>query len=88
MTNSITNQSKLETDPILTVAEVAKGLSVSKDSVLLWIGSGELNSIDVGSSLSCKCYRIWKSDLLKFLDNRSVGKPESKSTTVSRLPKG
>ena len=82
------NQSKSETDPILTVQQVAKGVSVSKDSVLRWIASGELNAIDVGSSRGRKCYRIWKSDLLKFLDRRAIGKPATKSTAVSRLPRG
>ena len=75
-------------DSIMTIAEVAKGVSVHKDSVFRWIASGELTAVDVGSGRGRKCYRVWKSDLLRFLEARQTKKVPTKSKAVSRLPKG
>jgi excisionase family DNA binding protein len=50
---------------LLTTEEVAEELKVHVKTVRDWIANGELEAIDLGQG-----YRIWKSDLMKFLNSR------------------
>jgi len=50
-------------DDILTIDEVAQVLKVSKRTVYRWIESGDLKTARLGR----KTYRVFESDLRKFL---------------------
>ena len=52
----------------LTVAEVAKQLRVSAETVRAWIRAGELDAIDVGK------YLIYPADLEEFKERRRTGR--------------
>jgi excisionase family DNA binding protein len=52
-------------DKLLTTEEVAEELKVHVKTVRDWISNGELDAIDLGQG-----YRVWKSDLIKFLNSR------------------
>ena len=54
-------------DRLLTVSEVAATMRVSNMTVYRLIRSGELPALRVG-----KGYRIFESDLERFLEGRSV----------------
>jgi excisionase family DNA binding protein len=56
-------------DPMLTVKEVAQELRVSERRVTDWIKRGVLPAIDLG-----KDYRIYRSDLDKFIQERRTKK--------------
>jgi excisionase family DNA binding protein len=58
---------------LLTTEEVAEELKVHVKTVRDWIASGELEAIDLGQG-----YRIWKSDLLKFLNSRKRRRTDRK----------
>ena len=55
------------TGALLTVSEVASTIRVSNMTVYRLIKSGELGAVRVG-----KNYRIRQSDLVRFLQDRSV----------------
>lgn len=50
-------------DKILTIEAVAKDLSVSLKTVYRWINAGQLPAAKIGY----KTYRVFESDLIKFL---------------------
>jgi excisionase family DNA binding protein len=50
---------------LLTTEEVAEELKVHVKTVRDWIAGGELEAIDLGQG-----YRIWRNDLIKFLNSR------------------
>jgi excisionase family DNA binding protein len=54
-------------DPLLTVEDVARRLSVHVDSVRRWIRSGELVALDLGGAAG---YRIAQSELDRFIRER------------------
>jgi excisionase family DNA binding protein len=56
-------------DKLLTVKEVAEELRVSERRVTQWITRRELNAIYLG-----KDYRIYRSDLDKFIQERRTKK--------------
>jgi excisionase family DNA binding protein len=58
---------------LLTTEEVAEELKVHVKTVRDWIASGELEAIDLGQG-----YRIWKTDLLKFLNSRKRRRTDRK----------
>lgn len=58
---------------LLTTEEVAEELKVHVKTVRDWIASGELEAIDLGQG-----YRIWKSDLMKFLNSRKRRRTDRK----------
>lgn len=58
---------------LMTTEEVAEELRVHIKTVRDWIASGELEAIDLGQG-----YRIWKSDLLKFLASRKRRRSDRK----------
>jgi len=51
-------------DDILTIEEVSKVLKVSKRTVYRWIDTGDLKVAKIGR----KTYRIFESDLRKFIN--------------------
>lgn len=57
----------------LTVEEIAQQLRVHVETVRNWIRSGELDAIDLGGK-----YRIYRTDLNKFLERRRTGKKKRK----------
>jgi excisionase family DNA binding protein len=61
---------------LMTTEEVAEELKVHVKTVRDWIASGELEAMDLGQG-----YRIWKSDLLKFLDSRRRRRADRKKRT-------
>jgi excisionase family DNA binding protein len=58
---------------LLTTEEVAEELKVHVKTVRDWIASGELEAIDLGQG-----YRIWRSDLIKFLNSRKRRRADRK----------
>ncbi len=50
-------------EKILTIEEVAKGISVSQKTVYRWISARQLPAAKIGY----KTYRVFESDLIKFL---------------------
>ncbi len=58
---------------LLTTDEVAVELKVHVKTVRDWIASGELEALDLGQG-----YRIWKSDLMKFLNSRKRRRKDRK----------
>ena len=58
---------------LLTTDEVAVELKVHVKTVRDWIASGELEAIDLGQG-----YRIWRSDLMKFLNSRKRRRTDRK----------
>ena len=63
----VTEQRAFTTGRLFTVAEVASVMRVSNMTVYRMIRSGELPALRVG-----KGYRIFESDLERFLEGRSV----------------
>ncbi len=63
---------------LLTTEEVAEELKVHVKTVRDWIASGELEAIDLGQG-----YRIWKSDLMKFLNSRKRRRADRKKQSDS-----
>ena len=55
----------MQDEEMLTVEEVAKMLKVHVKTVRHWINTGELKAMDIGRD-----YRISRSDLQEFIDNR------------------
>jgi excisionase family DNA binding protein len=58
-------------DELLTVERVAEELSVHPKTVRTWIRKGKLVAVDLG-----KEYRVRRSDLDKFLEDRKTDKRE------------
>jgi excisionase family DNA binding protein len=58
---------------LLTTEEVAEELKVHVKTVRDWIASGELEAIDLGQG-----YRIWRTDLMKFLNSRKRRRTDRK----------
>ena len=56
-------------EEMLTTDEVAKILRVNVKTVRNWIATGELVAIDIGNE-----YRISRTNLNKFLENRQTDK--------------
>jgi excisionase family DNA binding protein len=56
-------------------AEVARGMRVSRETVMTWIHTGRLRAADVGSARPS--YRISAADLAEFMESRAV-KPRAK----------
>ena len=63
----VTEQRAFTTGRLFTVTEVASVMRVSNMTVYRMIRSGELPALRVG-----KGYRIFESDLERFLEGRSV----------------
>jgi len=57
-------------DKILTIEEVAKIMKVGLKTVYRWISAGKLPAAKVGY----KTYRVFESDLVKFLRQNMTGK--------------
>lgn len=68
------------TDRPLTVKEAAEFLSVNPWQIRYYINGGQLKACkignDVGTQSNRKHWRIWKQDLLEFL-NKGVNAKES-----------
>ncbi len=60
-------------DEMLTTDEVAKQLRVNVKTVRNWIATGELVAIDIGNE-----YRVPRSNLNKFIENRQTDKRQKK----------
>lgn len=55
-------------DKILTIEEVAQAVKVSLKTVYRWISNGILPATKIGS----KTYRVFESDLVKFLRQNMI----------------
>jgi excisionase family DNA binding protein len=59
-------------DRLLTVTEVANGLSVNRLLVVSWITGGSLPALDLGSGRKLPFFKVKASDLRAFIASREV----------------
>lgn len=67
---------------MLNITDVCERLGVSRDTVLSWIGQGQMSAVDVAPAKSTrKMYRIAEQDLQAFLASRAIGKHKTAALT-------
>jgi excisionase family DNA binding protein len=72
---------------LLSFAQVAELVGVSRSTVRGWVKSGELRAVNVSQTLHSQKprFRILRCDLDEFLENRRMG-VTSRTRQASKLP--
>ena len=59
---------KLESNPLMTVAEIARGLNVSTNTIYYWVGRNEIPFVKIGKHL-----RFIARDVIQFFREKTEG---------------